>query len=104
MSPLNAEKFGTIPSSIAVGFPYSDLAAQGSQVQIPGADLHTTHQAMLWLHIQNKRKTGTDVSSGTIFLTKKKKKKPFKAGHMISLSNMNYWDFTVSVHNTVYHK
>ena len=28
----------------------SALAAQGSQVQILGADLHTTHQAVLWWH------------------------------------------------------
>ena len=31
-----------------VNFACSALAAQGSQVWIPGADLHTTYQAMLW--------------------------------------------------------
>ena len=32
---------------IVVGFPCSASAAQGSQVQIPGVDLHTVHQATL---------------------------------------------------------
>ena len=31
-------------------FVHSALAAQGSLVQILGADLHTAHQAMLWWH------------------------------------------------------
>ena len=33
-----------------VKFMRSASAAQGSQVQILGADLHTAHQAMLWQH------------------------------------------------------
>ena len=33
-----------------VGFLHSTLAAQGLQVQIPSADLHIAHQAMLWQH------------------------------------------------------
>ena len=33
---------------IVVKFARSALTAQSSQVQIPGADLHTAHQAMLW--------------------------------------------------------
>ena len=31
-----------------VEFPCSDSAAQGLKVWIPGVDLHTAHQAMLW--------------------------------------------------------
>ena len=31
-----------------VGFVYSASVAWGLQVQIPGTDLHTAHQAMLW--------------------------------------------------------
>ena len=38
------------PGGIVVKFARSTLAAQGSQVQIPRADLHTAHQAMLWQH------------------------------------------------------
>ena len=64
--------------------------AQGSPVQIPGVDLHTTHPAMLWQmsHIQNRGRwaqmlaqgqsslakrggLAADVSSGLIFLKKK---------------------------------
>ena len=52
---------------LVVKFVCSTLVAWGSQVQIPGTDLHATHQAMLWL-----------VSSGPIFLTKGKKSKKFK--------------------------
>ena len=36
---------------MVVKFTDSTLAAWGSQVQIPGMDLHTTHQAMLWEHL-----------------------------------------------------
>ena len=35
------------PSGIVVKFACSTSAAPGSQVQIPGTDLHTTHQPML---------------------------------------------------------
>ena len=64
------------PGGIVLRFTHSTSAAQGSQVQIPGADLHTAHQAMLWRHPTYKkwRNTGTDVSSGPIFLSKKRKK------------------------------
>ena len=55
---------------------HSALVAQGLQVQIPGMDLHTAHEAMLWRHPTYKkkkqRKIGTDVSSGPIVLLKKK--------------------------------
>ena len=50
---------------------------RGSWVQIPGADLLVTHQAMLWQCPAYKIEEdwlGTDVSSGTILLTKEKKK------------------------------
>ena len=36
------------PGGVVVKFTRSALVACGSQVQIPGADLHTTHQAVLW--------------------------------------------------------
>ena len=36
------------PAGVEVKFACSASAAQGSQVQIPGADLQTAHQAILW--------------------------------------------------------
>ena len=36
------------PDGAAVKFTYSAVAAWGLLVQIPGADLHTACQAMLW--------------------------------------------------------
>ena len=36
------------PSGVVVKFAHSASAAQGSLVQMPGADLHTAHQDMLW--------------------------------------------------------
>ena len=39
---------GDQPSGAAVKCACSASAAQGSPVWIPGANLHTTHQAMLW--------------------------------------------------------
>ena len=61
------------PSGIVVKLVLSASAAQGSPVQIPGTDLHATHQAMLWRRptYQKWRKIGTDVSSGTILLKQK---------------------------------
>ena len=74
----------------------STLTAQGSPVQIPGADLRTAYQAMLWQesHIQNRGRwaqmlaqghsssakrggLAVDVSSRPIFLKKKKNSKIF---------------------------
>ena len=61
------------PSGIVVRFMHSTLAAQGSWVRILGMDLHTT-QAMLWQCPTYKtEKIATDVSSGPVFLTKKKR-------------------------------
>ena len=42
------------PSGVVVKFACSTLMAQGSPVQILGADLHTAHQAMLWWLPTNK--------------------------------------------------
>ena len=42
------------PGSIVVTFTCSALVAQGLWLWIPGADLHTTHQAMLWQHPSDK--------------------------------------------------
>ena len=36
------------PGGVVVKFVSSALAAQGLLVWIPGVDLHTAHQAMLW--------------------------------------------------------
>ncbi|MPX07476.1 hypothetical protein C0133_08860, partial [Moraxella catarrhalis] len=38
------------PGSVVVKFTGSALVAWVSWVRIPGADLHTAHQAMLWQH------------------------------------------------------
>ena len=38
------------PSGVVVKLVGSALAAQGSQVHIPGTDLHIAHQATLWWH------------------------------------------------------
>ena len=38
------------PGGIVVKFTCSALAAQGSRIQILGADLHSAYQAMLWQH------------------------------------------------------
>ena len=70
-----------------VKFVHSALVAQVSQVQILDKDLCTAHHAMLWQYPidkieedchrcqlsnnlpQSKRRLGTDVSSGPVFLT-----------------------------------
>ena len=54
---------------IVVKLVCSASAARGSWVRTLGTDLHIAHQAMPWVasHIQNKRKTGTDVGSRPIF-------------------------------------
>ena len=80
-------------SGIVVKFVVSILMTQSSRVQTLGADLHTTHQALLWQYPtckieeewhtcwlsdnlpQAKRgRLAIDVNSGMIFLIKKKKK------------------------------
>ena len=81
---------GGQPSGLVVKFVHSALGTQGSRVWIPGMDLRTTYQALLWWHptykidedwtddslwlsdnlSQAKRRgLATDVSSGPIFLT-----------------------------------
>ena len=42
------------PGGIVIKFVCFASAAQGLRVQIPGTDLHTTHQAMLWQNPTNK--------------------------------------------------
>ena len=62
------------PSGVVVKFVDSSLVAQGLQVQMPGADLHTTHQAMLWRCPTYKIEEdwhGCYYRSGTIFLRQK---------------------------------
>ena len=41
-------RYWGLPLGVVVKFMHSTLAAKGSPVPIPGADLHTTYQAMLW--------------------------------------------------------
>ena len=56
-----------------VKFMHFPLAAQGSRFWIPGVDLHTARQAMLWQHPTYKKTEEdwqTDFSSGAVFLTK----------------------------------
>ena len=80
--PLKSHKWGP-GSGREVKFACSQhaLAAQDLRVQIPGTDLPTAHRAMLWWRPTYKqRKIGTGVSSGTIFLTKKKKEITLGAG------------------------
>ena len=61
------------PNGIVVKFAHSASAAQGSQVWIPGVDLHDVCQPCCGSIPHTKqRKIGTDVSSGPIFLKKKK--------------------------------
>ena len=58
-----------------VKFTHSVLTAQGLLVQIPGADmalLGKSHAVVGIPHIKW-RKLGTDVSSGPVFLNKKRK-------------------------------
>ena len=43
------------PSGIVVKFTCFALVVRGSQVWIPGTDLHTAHQAMLWQHSTYKK-------------------------------------------------
>ena len=64
---------GGRPRGVVVKFACSASVAQGSQIWIPGEDLHTAHQTMLWWCPTQWRRIGTDVGSGTIFLTKNKK-------------------------------
>ena len=61
------------PGGAAVKFARSASAARGSLVQILGMDEGTACQAMLWQasHIKQ-RKMRTDVSSGSVFLSKKR--------------------------------
>ena len=45
---LHIRTEGSRPGGTVVKFVHSALVARGSQVRIPGTDVHTTHQAMLW--------------------------------------------------------
>ena len=59
------------PGGMVVGCARSASLAQGSQVWIPGTDLYTAHQAMLW---QRPTKTGTDLAQGQSSSPKPKNK------------------------------
>ena len=62
------------PGVSVVKFACSSLVAPGLPVPIPGVDLSTACQAMLWQvsHI-TQRKMGTDVSSGPAFFSKNRR-------------------------------
>ena len=62
------------PGGTMVKLAHSSSVAWGSPVQIPGADLCTACQAMLWQvsHIKQ-RKMNMGVSSGPVFLSKKRR-------------------------------
>ena len=63
------------PGGAAVKFAHSTLAAWGSPVRIPGADaapLGKSHAVVGIPHIKQ-RKMGTDVSSGPVFLSEKRR-------------------------------
>ena len=63
-NPLGAQ-----PSGIVVKFAHSASAVRDSQAQISGADLHAALMPCCGGIPHTKyRKTGTDVSSATIFL------------------------------------
>lgn len=47
---ITIRKIGGRPGGIMVKFRYSTSMVWGSQVQILGSDLHTTHQAVLGWH------------------------------------------------------
>ena len=57
---------------IMIKFTHSALAAQGSQLWISGEDLHCSLY-VVESHKQKRERLATNVSSGTIFLTKKLK-------------------------------
>ena len=46
----------TLRASTVFGFVHSTLAARGLWVRIAGADIHTAHWAMLWLHLTYKNR------------------------------------------------
>ena len=84
-------------SGTGVKFTRSASKAWGLWIRIPGMDLHTTHQAMLWwcptykieedftdvssatMFLKHRGSLATDVSSGSNFLTKKKKERKEKS-------------------------
>ena len=65
---------GGQPDGTAVKFAYSTSAAQGSPLQILGAAWHhlASHAVVGIPHIKW-RKRGRDVSSGPVFLSKKRR-------------------------------
>ena len=74
------------PGGVVVKFTRFTSVAQGSQVQIPGVGLHATDPAMLKLHPTYKIvEVGIDVSSATVFLTKKKQKQKQKLNNRTQL-------------------
>ena len=60
------------PGGMTVKFTFSALVAWGLLVQIPGMDLSTSNTVAGIPHIKQ-RKMGTDVSSGPIFPSRKRR-------------------------------
>ena len=64
--------FWGLSGGVVVRSTFSASVAPGSQVRIPGMDLHTTHQARLWQCSTYKiEEVGTGVNSATVFLKQK---------------------------------
>src|SRR3712207_7118548 len=67
------------PSGVVVKFACYALVAQGSWAQIPGADLHTAHQATLWRHPTRSEEHTSELQSRQYLVCRlllEKKKKP----------------------------
>ena len=69
-------KYQDRPGGVGVKFAHSASAAGSSQVRIPGRDLtqHSSSSHTVAVSHIKQKKIGTDVSSGPILLTKKRKK------------------------------
>ena len=64
------------PHGVVVKFSESPFGGPGLQIWSPGKDLHHLQAMLWWLPTYKKqRKIGTDVSSGLILLSKKRKRK-----------------------------
>ena len=78
------------PGGVVVKFVCSALAAQGLWVQILGEDLHTTHKPCCGgIPHTKQRRTGTDVSSGTVFLKEEDWQQMLAQGQSSSPKNNN---------------
>ena len=70
-------RYKGLPSSVAVKFTHDASVAQGSQVQMLGAELHTTCQAVVWQasHIEELEVLTTRIYNYVLGLWGEKKKR-----------------------------